>query len=280
MIAAYLQERHGRWDFHLSALAFALRTAVSESTGYTPARLFLGRDIALPWDTMVGGEAWKQPVDLEEVVEQVRSNVKKAQARQKRNYDKKRSNVTYRVGDLVWLRSHPLSSADRHKIAKFMPKWLGPCRVTEVLSELVYRLSEEKTKRELGTHNVADLKPYVGREVGSRQRELLDGEEPASATEDMAFPEFLRDIATNAEELINPRIREKVFDPFSPDDAVAAGPSNREYLGLGQEPGKDPPRETDPPRVQESFDPESIQDNSCENGFVPVTDAANEIGRA
>ena len=38
------------WAIHLPYLVFALRTAVNETTGFTPARLFFGAELKHPYD--------------------------------------------------------------------------------------------------------------------------------------------------------------------------------------------------------------------------------------
>ncbi|GFX76148.1 retrovirus-related Pol polyprotein from transposon 17.6 [Trichonephila clavipes] len=43
MIANYVNEQHDTWDQFLSEFAYAIRTAVNETTRKTPAELFLGR---------------------------------------------------------------------------------------------------------------------------------------------------------------------------------------------------------------------------------------------
>ncbi|GFW79369.1 uncharacterized protein TNCV_2477761 [Trichonephila clavipes] len=43
MIANYVNEQHDAWDQFLREFAYAIRTAVNETTGKTPAELFLGR---------------------------------------------------------------------------------------------------------------------------------------------------------------------------------------------------------------------------------------------
>lgn len=215
MIAGYLKERHGRWDQDLQSHAFSLRTAVSEVTGFSPARLFLGRELALPWDSMVHGEAWKPAQDFVDILPAVKSNERKSQERQKRNYDRNRVHRTFQVGSLVWLRTHHLSSSDKHQTAKFMPKWEGPCKITEVLSDLVYRLVDIETGGQLGTHHVSDLKSYIEREEGDRNspRSVCESESDEDLEESSKTLPIFQDSD------------EDQFDPFSNIDMVASGPS-------------------------------------------------------
>src|SRR5436190_4810744 len=48
MVAQYVGQDHRAWDEHIPALQFAYNTAPHDATGYTPAYLNCGRELALP----------------------------------------------------------------------------------------------------------------------------------------------------------------------------------------------------------------------------------------
>lgn len=48
MVEQYVKKDHKSWDKNLPALQFAYNTAVYDATGYTPAFLNHGRELALP----------------------------------------------------------------------------------------------------------------------------------------------------------------------------------------------------------------------------------------
>ncbi|CAF1179223.1 unnamed protein product [Didymodactylos carnosus] len=54
MIRAYAQSDQRAWDVKLPQLAFALRTAINDSTGESPAFLMFGREPRLPIDVLFG----------------------------------------------------------------------------------------------------------------------------------------------------------------------------------------------------------------------------------
>lgn len=60
-----------------------------------------------------------------------------AKARQARYYNARRKDVHFDVGDLVWVRSHPLSKASAKFSAKFAPKWSGPVRLEKKLGPVI-----------------------------------------------------------------------------------------------------------------------------------------------
>ncbi|GFX83716.1 retrovirus-related Pol polyprotein from transposon 17.6 [Trichonephila clavipes] len=53
MIANYVNDRHDTWDQFLREFAYAIRTAVNETTRKTPAELFLGRKLITPFQKLM-----------------------------------------------------------------------------------------------------------------------------------------------------------------------------------------------------------------------------------
>ncbi|GFY08128.1 retrovirus-related Pol polyprotein from transposon 297 [Trichonephila clavipes] len=78
MIANYVNEQHDTWDQFLSEFAYAVRTAVNETTGKTPAELFLGRKLITPFQKLVMVSDGTEFVvgDIERLFEEARRNTK------------------------------------------------------------------------------------------------------------------------------------------------------------------------------------------------------------
>ncbi|GFS67893.1 uncharacterized protein TNCV_2295391 [Trichonephila clavipes] len=53
MIANYVNDQHNTWDQFLREFAYAILTAVNETTGKTSAQLFLGRKLITPFQKLV-----------------------------------------------------------------------------------------------------------------------------------------------------------------------------------------------------------------------------------
>ncbi|GFT46266.1 transposon Ty3-I Gag-Pol polyprotein [Trichonephila clavipes] len=53
IIPNYVNDHHDAWDQFLREFAYAVRTAVNETTGKTPAELFLGRKFITPFQKLV-----------------------------------------------------------------------------------------------------------------------------------------------------------------------------------------------------------------------------------
>ncbi|GFW12945.1 retrovirus-related Pol polyprotein from transposon 17.6 [Trichonephila clavipes] len=53
MIASYVNDQHDTWHQFLREFAYAIRTAVNETTGKTPPELFLGRKLITPFQKLM-----------------------------------------------------------------------------------------------------------------------------------------------------------------------------------------------------------------------------------
>ncbi|GFW63094.1 hypothetical protein TNCV_4454421 [Trichonephila clavipes] len=80
MIASFVEENHENWDQFLHEFAFALRTAVNETTNKTPAELFLGKKIITPFNKLI---------NVTEDAKYVGSNIEKLFDEARRNMQKK-----------------------------------------------------------------------------------------------------------------------------------------------------------------------------------------------
>ncbi|MGH0159812.1 UNVERIFIED_CONTAM: hypothetical protein FKN15_038199 [Acipenser sinensis] len=169
MVASFVGKNHQLWDQWLPEFRFALNTAKHETTGFSPAVLALGRTIRGPLDRLiaVAPAPSTDPYQLldrqQQIAEEVRDHVAKAQKRQARNYNARRAHCQYEEGELVWIRSHPLSDASGKFSAKLAPKWFGPALVTKRLGPNNYRVKwGEPDSIKEDTVNIVNLKRYYG----------------------------------------------------------------------------------------------------------------------
>ncbi|GFX75532.1 uncharacterized protein TNCV_4714391 [Trichonephila clavipes] len=135
MIANYVNEQHDTWDQFLREFAYAIRTAVNETTGKTPAELFLGRKLITPFQklVMVSDGTEFAVGDIERLFEEARRNTETKHEKWKKYYIRRRRDVQIKMNGLVLIPTHPLSSATRRVVAKFKPKFEGPkCDETEI----------------------------------------------------------------------------------------------------------------------------------------------------
>ncbi|XP_064486056.1 uncharacterized protein LOC135398602 [Ornithodoros turicata] len=171
MLVAFTSQHHRDWDLRLTELAFATRTTVNRSTGFTPAFLNLGREAPSPvenvlglWDGSTQPPYSRYPEDLQSRLDvaarMARENLDVARMDQARQSNRGRRNLTYSVGDLVLRRTHPLSDASRGFAASLADRWDGTFEVSACSSCLTYRLRRCDTGEEAGPVHISDLKTY------------------------------------------------------------------------------------------------------------------------
>lgn len=151
MLSCFHSADHTHWADFLCEFQFALNSVIHDTTGYSPARIFLGRELSGPGDNAVISFP-SRPVDSSENLNRnVAANSKKRADYNKSNYDQTRSDQQFSIGDLVLVRSFVLSNAKRKRSAKLSEKWRGPYKVIRKLTPLTYHLQhqndcEEKVK--------------------------------------------------------------------------------------------------------------------------------------
>ncbi|GFX93837.1 retrovirus-related Pol polyprotein from transposon 412 [Trichonephila clavipes] len=113
MIASFVEENHENWDQFLHEFAFALRTAVNETTNKTPAELFLGRKIITPFSKLINVTEDAKYVgnNIERLFDEARRNMQKQHRSWEKHYNLRRRDVHIKVNDLVLLQTHFLSAA-------------------------------------------------------------------------------------------------------------------------------------------------------------------------
>ena len=176
MLRIYVNNNLNDWDTKLITVEMAINYAVQDSTGFSPYFLNYGQQPNFPLtfaahhDTEVEEEkkeeandidddhegkvsgirndsnnpskekerlrakAWVKRIDAG--LEEAKRNLKFAQEMQKRQADKYRRKVNYKVGDQVFITTANMSSLS----SKLRPKYIGPYPIKKVLSDLVVEL--------------------------------------------------------------------------------------------------------------------------------------------
>jgi hypothetical protein len=82
----------------------------------------------------------------------VHENLKVAQSRQK-SYADKRRDLSFKVGDFVYLKVSPMRGTRRFKVkGKLAPRYVGPFKIVDRRGEITYQL--ELTPRLSNVHDV------------------------------------------------------------------------------------------------------------------------------
>ncbi|GFW16508.1 uncharacterized protein TNCV_2351321 [Trichonephila clavipes] len=87
-----VEENHDNWDRFLHEFSFALRTAVNETAGKTPAELFLGRKIITPFRELVLVTDGAEYVggNIEKLFDEASQNVQRQHKTWEKYYNRKR----------------------------------------------------------------------------------------------------------------------------------------------------------------------------------------------
>lgn len=174
MISTFAQNDHRRWAEHLSYMVFALNTSRNETTSFTPARLTFGRELRSPFELAAPlQKGTATPFDplsydgeiqgsLKRIFKSVRESASKAQEVQAKVYNtRRRGNVTYPVGSLVWRTNFVQSDAAARMTAKLCPKYIGPFKVSHIWSPTQVELSDLQGHAK-GRWHISHLKPCIG----------------------------------------------------------------------------------------------------------------------
>ena len=169
MMKQYIKSTQKTWDTHVPEIAFAFNTAVSESTGYTPAYLTYARELIQPGTLQQEiGRRTRSTLgnrinNHQEALELARINMARSFDRQRRHYDLRRRTWAPEIGERVLKRQHILSKKVEGINAKLAEKFEGPHYIVRKISPVIYDLQDGKGGLIRHIH-IKDLKPYISPE--------------------------------------------------------------------------------------------------------------------
>ncbi|CAL8146066.1 unnamed protein product [Orchesella dallaii] len=154
--------------------------------GRTPPKEFLrdveGREIPSAFDRemtdltnkpkeQVLAELKSLPTELRRHIEWVKNNIRKRQAENKTQYDKRHITHPFKSGDKVMILNHSRSDKAAHKIQKLLRRWIGPFLLGSQAEDnnVTFEILTIPDFRRVGSRHVSDLKPYVERRTVRRR---------------------------------------------------------------------------------------------------------------
>ena len=172
MVRSFVDSNKQDWDVHIPLLTAAYRSTVHPSTGFTPNKLMLGREVNLPVDIIFPRKLPPPHEELHEYVAEMRDRMEECfelareclsmtAERQKRDYDTRACENMYGLGQLVYKRS-PVRK-------KLELPWEGPYLVLSSLGSSLYRVTNKK-KALILHHDL--LKPYTSEFVPKWAKKL------------------------------------------------------------------------------------------------------------
>lgn len=180
-IRFYIKENHKWWNKEISKVGYALRTAVNEVTGYSPAFSNFGRVVpplsgnyygdSQNKDLAVDGvDDWMNHVGkLKDIYSSVQEKLHASHLKNTRYYNLRRRDAEFFVGDRVWRENHVLSNASKSFAQKLAPRYV-PGIIYKKKSKLVYILRNEDGSN-AGVWHFQDLKPFHSDQPDSEHSE-------------------------------------------------------------------------------------------------------------
>ena len=126
----------------------AYRTSVHQTTGQTPARLMLGRDLRLPVDLLIGRPEMEHTksdfaTELQEWMEAIhrftRNSLQVQSDRMKEYYDQNLVGRDIQVGDAVWMHDTQRKKGLTPKLNRL---WKGPFVIIKKTNDLVFHIQQ------------------------------------------------------------------------------------------------------------------------------------------
>jgi hypothetical protein len=157
MLRAYALQYGTSWDKSLPYVEFSYNNSYPKSLQMAPFEALYGQKCRTPlfWNQTGESQVFGPDVlkDAEKKVRMIRDNLKIAQFRQKSYADTRRRELTFEVGDYVYLKVSPMRSVKRFNMkGKLAPRYIGPFKIIERRGEVAYQLQLPESLA--GVHNV------------------------------------------------------------------------------------------------------------------------------
>uniref|UniRef100_A0A1B6CX63 Integrase catalytic domain-containing protein n=1 Tax=Clastoptera arizonana TaxID=38151 RepID=A0A1B6CX63_9HEMI len=153
-------QNHTKWPLYLPFIEDCLNHSAHCTTEKIPHEIiyktrkpnFLSKYISFPSN---------EPLNSETQLQIVRNNLEtKAQKRLQKQL-KKYNPITYKIDDLVLLKTHPISNKFEKQISKFFLLYNGPYKINNIINRNAYQLIHPTSNNILGTYNTSQLKPFL-----------------------------------------------------------------------------------------------------------------------
>lgn len=158
-ISAYVKDNHKKWDEKLPEIGCALRTALHESTNFTPYEIVFGMKMRNTGDEHNQNRQQSDEerlTHLKQIRDQVKANLLKAHGKNKKYYDLRTKQRKFKVGDSVYVRNFKLSNAANQYSAGIARNW-RPGIITAVINDNAYEITGTNNKV-IGIFDVKDIK--------------------------------------------------------------------------------------------------------------------------
>ena len=171
MLGKVVSDTQRDWDDKLPAVMAAYRASPHETTGFSPNRLFLGREVRMPLDLVMGlpSDESNQVNSMDEFVQRTqeqmadayeiaRQHLRAAAQRRKDTYDIRVRHQEFQVGDWVWYW-YPRRYSSRSP--KWQKNYIGPFLIVRKIEPVNFVLQRSSRAKPFVVH-VNKLKKCFG----------------------------------------------------------------------------------------------------------------------
>jgi hypothetical protein len=146
MLRACALQDQSRWDKRLPYAEFSYNNSYQASLKMSPFQVLYGRSCRtlLKWDQPRERQVFGPDIllEAEENIKMVQENLKIAQSRQRSYADTRRRELSFEVGDFVYLKVSPIRGVRRLGVkGKLAPLYVGPYQILAKRGEVAYQLS-------------------------------------------------------------------------------------------------------------------------------------------
>jgi hypothetical protein len=146
MLKAYALQDKSDWDKRLPYAEYSYNNSYQASLKMSPFQALYGRNCRtlLHWDQPNERQVFGSDVLLEakEDIRMVRENLKTAQSRHRSYDDTRRRELSFEVGDYVYLKVSPIKGVRRFGVkGKLAPRYIGPYQIRARCEEVAYQLN-------------------------------------------------------------------------------------------------------------------------------------------
>ncbi|EFN65849.1 Transposon Ty3-I Gag-Pol polyprotein, partial [Camponotus floridanus] len=145
-LSKFISENQRDWDSWIPMFLLAYRSSKHETTGFTPAELYLGHDLRLPLDLLLGSpprERSQSEADfasslrgkLDRIHFEVRGRMDIKSSRMKSWYDRNARQILFQEGEKVWFFN---PRRIKGRAPKLQSNWEGPFVVVKKLNDVVF----------------------------------------------------------------------------------------------------------------------------------------------
>ncbi|KAI3753279.1 hypothetical protein L2E82_25328 [Cichorium intybus] len=167
-LRCFASEQPTKWSAYLSWAEYSYNTGYHTATGTTPFSVVYGREPPSLFPYTAGetknAELEQQLVDRDDMIKLLRQNLQKAQDRMRNQANQKRRELTFQVGDYVFLKIQPYrqKTLAKRRYEKLSPRFFGPYRVKRTVGPVAYELELPPEARIHPVFHISMLKPAHG----------------------------------------------------------------------------------------------------------------------